>query len=34
MNVLVICQGRAYGDEHSCNGLRLAGALAKRTAPR
>ena len=30
MNVLVICQGPAYGDEHSYNGLRLAGALAKR----
>ena len=28
--VLVICQGPAYGDEHSYNGLRLAGALAKR----
>ncbi len=30
MNVLVICQGPAYGDERSYNGLRLAGALAKR----
>ena len=30
MNVLVICQGPANGDEHSYNGLRLAGALAKR----
>ena len=28
--VLVICQGPAYGDERSYNGLRLAGALAKR----
>ena len=28
MNVLVICQGPAYGDERSYNGLRLAGALA------
>lgn len=36
MNVLAICQGPAYGDEHSYNGLRLAGALAKHdqlTAP-
>jgi uncharacterized protein involved in oxidation of intracellular sulfur len=30
VNVLVICQGSAYGDEHSYNGLRLAGTLAKR----
>jgi len=30
MNVRVICQGPAYGDERSYNGLRLAGALAKR----
>jgi uncharacterized protein involved in oxidation of intracellular sulfur len=30
MNVLVICQGPAYGDEHSYNGLRVAGSLAKR----
>jgi len=30
MNVLVILQGPAYGDERSFNGLRLAGALAKR----
>jgi uncharacterized protein involved in oxidation of intracellular sulfur len=30
MNVLVICQGPAYGDERSYNGLRLAGALATR----
>ena len=30
MNVLVLCQGPAYGDERSYNGLRLAGALAKR----
>lgn len=30
MNVLIICQGPAYGDERSYNGLRLAGALAKR----
>jgi len=30
MNVLVICQGPAYGDERSYNGLRLAGSLAKR----
>lgn len=30
MNVLVICQGPAYGDERSYNGLRLAGALTKR----
>ncbi len=26
MNVLVICQGPAYGDERSYNGLGLAGA--------
>jgi len=32
MNVRVICQGPAYGDERSYNGLRLAGALAKRDA--
>ena len=30
MNVLVICQGPAYGDERSCNGRRLATALATR----
>ena len=30
MNVLLICQDPAYGDERSYNGLRLAGALAKR----
>lgn len=30
MNVLVICQGPAYGDERSYNGLRLAGSVAKR----
>ena len=30
MNVLVIIQGPAYGDERAFNGLRLAGALAKR----
>jgi uncharacterized protein involved in oxidation of intracellular sulfur len=30
MNVLIICQGPAYGDERSYNGLRLAGAMAKR----
>lgn len=30
MNVLVILQGPAYGDERAFNGLRLAGALAKR----
>ncbi len=30
MNILHICQGPAYGDERSYNGLRLAGALAKR----
>lgn len=30
MNVLLILQGPAYGDEHSYNGLRLAGSLAKR----
>jgi uncharacterized protein involved in oxidation of intracellular sulfur len=29
-NVLVICHGPAYGDEHSYSGLRLAGALSKR----
>jgi uncharacterized protein involved in oxidation of intracellular sulfur len=30
MNVLVILQGPAYGDERAYNGLRLAGPLAKR----
>jgi uncharacterized protein involved in oxidation of intracellular sulfur len=30
VNVLIICRGSAYGDERSYNGLRLAGALAKR----
>jgi uncharacterized protein involved in oxidation of intracellular sulfur len=30
MNVLIILQGPAYGDERSYNGLRLAGSLAKR----
>jgi uncharacterized protein involved in oxidation of intracellular sulfur len=30
MNVLIILQGPAYGDEHSYNGLRLAGSLAQR----
>jgi uncharacterized protein involved in oxidation of intracellular sulfur len=30
MNMLVILQGPAYGDERAFNGLRLAGALAKR----
>lgn len=30
MNVLVILQGPAYGDERAFNGLRLAGSLAKR----
>lgn len=30
MNVLVIVQGPAYGDERSYNGLRLADSLAKR----
>jgi uncharacterized protein involved in oxidation of intracellular sulfur len=30
MNILIICQGPAYGDERSYNGLRLAGAIAKR----
>lgn len=30
MNVLLILQGPAYGDERSYNGLRLAGSLAKR----
>jgi uncharacterized protein involved in oxidation of intracellular sulfur len=30
MTILVICQGPAYGDEHSYNGLRLAAALARR----
>jgi uncharacterized protein involved in oxidation of intracellular sulfur len=34
MNVLIICQGPAYGDERSYNGLRLAGALAKRDESR
>jgi len=28
--VLVICEGPAYGDERSYNGLRLADTLAKR----
>jgi uncharacterized protein involved in oxidation of intracellular sulfur len=30
VNVLVILQGPAYGDERAYNGLRLAGNLAKR----
>lgn len=30
MNVLVILQGPAYGDERAYNGLRLAGNLARR----
>jgi uncharacterized protein involved in oxidation of intracellular sulfur len=30
VNVLVVCQGPAYGDERSYNGLRLAGSMAKR----
>ena len=30
MNVLIILQGPAYGDERAYNGLRLAGNLAKR----
>lgn len=30
MNVLVVLQGPAYGDERSYNGLRLAGSLTKR----
>ncbi len=30
MNVLIILQGPAYGDERAYNGLRLAGSLAKR----
>lgn len=30
MNVLVVLQGPAYGDERAFNGLRLAGSLAKR----
>jgi uncharacterized protein involved in oxidation of intracellular sulfur len=30
MNILVILQGPAYGDERAFNGLRLAGSLAKR----
>ena len=30
MNVLIILQGPAYGDERNYNGLRLAGNLAKR----
>lgn len=30
MNVLVILQGPAYGDERAYNGLRLAASLAKR----
>jgi len=34
MNVLVLLQGPAYGDERAYNGLRLAGNLAKMTALR
>lgn len=30
MNVLVVAQGPAYGDERAFNALRLAGSLAKR----
>lgn len=30
MNVVVIIQGPAYGDERAFNGLRLAGSLTKR----
>lgn len=30
MNILLILQGPAYGDERSYNGLRLAGSLADR----
>ena len=30
MNILIILQGPAYGDERAYNGLRLAGNLAKR----
>jgi uncharacterized protein involved in oxidation of intracellular sulfur len=30
VNVLIILQGPAYGDERSYNGLRLAGSLARR----
>jgi uncharacterized protein involved in oxidation of intracellular sulfur len=30
MNILVILQGPAYGDERAFNGLRLAGNLTKR----
>lgn len=30
MNILVILQGPAYGDERAYNGLRFAGNLAKR----
>jgi uncharacterized protein involved in oxidation of intracellular sulfur len=30
MNVLIVLQGPAYGDERAYNGLRLAGNLAKR----
>ncbi|MCF7822330.1 MAG: DsrE family protein [Mariprofundaceae bacterium] len=30
MNILFILNGAPYGDERSYNGLRLAGALAKR----
>lgn len=30
MNILVILQGPAYGDERAYNGLRLVGNLAKR----
>ena len=33
MNVLIILQGPAYGDERNYNGLRLAGNLAKRAVP-
>jgi sulfur relay (sulfurtransferase) complex TusBCD TusD component (DsrE family) len=30
LNILVILQGPAYGDERACNGVRLAANLAKR----
>jgi uncharacterized protein involved in oxidation of intracellular sulfur len=30
MKILIICQGPAYGDERSYNGLRLAVAVSKR----
>ena len=30
MNILIILQGPAYGDERAYNGLRLAGNIAKR----